>query len=133
MARSGLIGNSFYTLVYACVQEIPRGRVATYGDVAAWLGSPRAARAVGYALAARLPPDMPWHRVINRLGEISIGGELWRPDEQLVRLRGEGIEFNDEGRCELSRFRYVPTSAQLRCWAAKGEKLRALGNLSGGA
>jgi methylated-DNA-protein-cysteine methyltransferase-like protein len=129
MPKSPQKHNSFYTLVYDCVRAIPAGSVATYGDVAAWLAAPRAARAVGYALAAQVPPDVPWQRVINRLGEISVGGALWRPEEQLSRLRREGIKFDQDGRCALSRYKYEPTKAELRRWFRSGEKLRALRDL----
>jgi methylated-DNA-protein-cysteine methyltransferase-like protein len=126
MVASSPKTNSFYTLVYACVRRIPSGHVATYGDIATWLSSPRAARAVGYALAASMPSGVPWHRVINRLGEISMGGQIWRPEEQLARLRQEGVDFDAEGRCLLDRYRFKPTSAQRRRWALQGEQLQAL-------
>jgi methylated-DNA-protein-cysteine methyltransferase-like protein len=129
MARSAQKHSSFCTLVYDCVRAIPAGSVVTYGDVAAWLAAPRAARAVGYALAAQTPPDVPWHRVINRLGEISVGGALWRPEEQLKRLRREGVKFDREGRCALERYKYAPSKVELRRWFREGEKLRAMRDL----
>lgn len=68
------MATNFFALVYQLTKHIPRGRVATYGQIAALLGSPRAARMVGWALHI-LPPDklqtVPWHRVINREGRIS--------------------------------------------------------------
>jgi methylated-DNA-protein-cysteine methyltransferase-like protein len=85
---------SFFESVYALVSRIPRGRVATYGQVAALVGVPRGARAVGWALrgigarAARVP----WHRVVGKGGRISLDG---RPagEVQRRRLRQEGVRF----------------------------------------
>jgi methylated-DNA-protein-cysteine methyltransferase-like protein len=80
--------------------------VATYGQVAAVAGLPRQARLVGYALHA-LPDHsrLPWHRVINAQGRISLGrgipgGEL----SQRFRLEAEGVEFDPSGRIRLDRF-----------------------------
>lgn len=103
---------SFYVAVWAWVRKIPKGRVATYGQIATALGSPRAARAVGYAMFALVesPKDkpVPWHRVINAQGEISIGGAFHRPDLQRKLLENEGVEFDAEGRVPLKRYRYTP-------------------------
>ena len=79
--------------VYAIVQRIPRGRVASYGQIASLVGSPRGAQMVGWALRA-LPPntDIPWQRVINARGEISIENLQWPKDLQARLLRQEGIE-----------------------------------------
>ena len=94
----------FFTRVWALVQRIPRGRVATYGQLAALLGAPRGARAVGWALRA-LPGDLdgqvPWHRVVAAGGRISSrpgpGAELQR------RLLGrEGVRF-ERGAVVLGR------------------------------
>ncbi|NRF70274.1 MGMT family protein [Aquincola sp. S2] len=85
--------------VYAVVQRIPRGRVLTYGQVAAAAGLGAMARQVGYALHA-LPDHspVPWHRVVNARGEISRrsvpGAEL----EQRIRLELEGVKFDARGR-----------------------------------
>jgi methylated-DNA-protein-cysteine methyltransferase-like protein len=92
-----------YARIYAAVRRIPRGRVATYGDVAALAGLPGRARQVGYALHA-LPAGsgVPWHRVINRAGRISLppgAGGL----EQRFRLLAEGVTVDAGGRVALSR------------------------------
>ena len=63
---------SFREAVYEIVGQIPRGRVMTYGDVAAAAGHPYAARQVG-GLAHFGPTELPWHRVVNRLGECARG------------------------------------------------------------
>lgn len=102
----------WYDRVYLWVRRIPSGRVSTYGDVATFLGHPRRARQVGWALAA-LPPDtdVPWQRVINRLGEISLRGEIERPLEQRRRLEEEGVVFDAADRCDLPRLRWHPDGA----------------------
>ena len=88
--------------VYAVVREIPRGKVASYGEVARAAGYPNHARQVGYALSA--PPegsDVPWQRVINARGEVSP-----RPnaEHQRALLEQEGVEFDARGRVDWSRF-----------------------------
>jgi methylated-DNA-protein-cysteine methyltransferase related protein len=84
---------SFRKRVYALVRTIPYGNVAGYGHVAAALGSPRAARQVGFALAA-LPggTDVPWHRVLRSSGHIAQQGDPGRPLLQHGLLESEGIE-----------------------------------------
>ena len=101
---------SFPERVYAVVQTVPEGWVTTYGDVAAALGSPRAARRVGWALAAlRDSPraeSVPWQRVINAQGRISARGDVFRAAEQQSRLEAEGVEFTTDGRCALETIRW---------------------------
>lgn len=101
---------SKYQRIYAIVRQIPAGRVATYGDIAALAGLPGHARMVGYALHA-LPEftDVPWQRIINAKGTISLGraypgGEL----QQRHLLESEGVEFDANGCVALKRFRYRP-------------------------
>ena len=100
---------SFNARVYSMVRRIPYGEVASYGDIAARLGAPRAARGVGYALSA-LPEgsDVPWWRVVNRYGEISIphlGGRLQR-----MLLEQEGVRLGKAGRVDLKRYRWEGAS-----------------------
>jgi methylated-DNA-protein-cysteine methyltransferase-like protein len=95
---------NFYHAVWQIVRLVPRGRVVTYGQIATWLGSPRAARAVGYALLHATDPKLPWHRVINARGQISVGGRLHRPEEQQQRLRRERVRFDAAGRIDLRRY-----------------------------
>ncbi|HVN86674.1 MAG TPA: MGMT family protein [Candidatus Binatia bacterium] len=101
---------AFQRAVYEVVRRIPRGRVVTYGQVAAILGHPRAARAVGTALR-RLPrqlePRVPWQRVINAAGRISLRGDILRPELQRRMLEDEGVAFDRRGVVDLRRFRWV--------------------------
>jgi methylated-DNA-protein-cysteine methyltransferase-like protein len=111
--RSRGSGSSFYDDVYAMVRRIPRGRVATYGHIAALCGKPRAARTVGWALHA-LPEDadVPWQRVINVRGEISIGKVGIPPELQRALLEREGVEFDADGSVDLERWGWLgPTGA----------------------
>lgn len=98
-----LPGASFFERVYALVRRIPRGRVATYGHVAALVGVPRGARAVGWALGGigSRASLVPWHRVVGQGGRISLDG---RPAGivQRRRLRQEGVRFT-KGRVDMQR------------------------------
>ena len=100
---------STYSLIYSVVRRIPRGSVATYGQIATLAGMPGHARQVGYAMHA-LPSHstVPWHRVINARGEISRRrrgtGEL----EQRGLLEREGVRIDWRGRVSLERFCWRP-------------------------
>lgn len=91
--------------VYEVVRLIPEGRIATYGDVAALAGRPGAPRWTGQALAKLNDPAVPWHRVLNAQGRISLDGERGR--EQRRRLLAENVVFT-AGRVNLDRFRWRP-------------------------
>lgn len=96
---------SFGFRVYALVRRVPRGRVVSYGAVAALLGSPRAARGVGTALSGLEPDtDVPWWRVINRNGEISIKGDPILASMQRGLLERERVKFDHRGRVDWERF-----------------------------
>ena len=97
----------FYEQVYELVRQVPPGQVVTYGQVAALLGSPQSARAVGYALRY-LPrgTDVPWQRVINHKGEISPRFPAESPLIQRALLEHEGVVFDDNGRVDLKRYRW---------------------------
>jgi methylated-DNA-protein-cysteine methyltransferase-like protein len=97
--------STFTKRVYRMVRRVPLGRVVSYGGVAALLGQPRAARGVGQALHA-LPDDsdVPWWRVINRNGEISIRGVVHAAQLQRALLESEGVRFSANGRVDWKRF-----------------------------
>ncbi len=91
--------------IYAIVRQIPPGRVATYGQVAARAGNPRWARVVGYALHVNPEPGViPCHRVVNRFGETSKAFAFGGEDVQRRLLEDEGVRFTAEGRVDLKRY-----------------------------
>ena len=92
---------SFNDLVFDIVAKIPYGRVVTYGQIARALESPRSARQVGWAMH-RCPAGMPWHRVINGRGQVSLpdpAGALQR-----ALLQDEGVCFDERGWVSLRRY-----------------------------
>lgn len=98
---------SFFERVYALVKQIPRGKVASYGQIAALLGQPRAARTVGWALNALTPAhagEVPWQRVINSQGRISISRADLSADLQRRLLEDEGVEFDEREHVDMRRF-----------------------------
>ena len=100
-----------YHRIWAVVRRIPRGRVATYGQIAALAGLHRAARLVGYALHASSEETLPWHRVVNARGRLSVA----RKDPasavtQQLRLREEGVTFAG-GLVNLELHRWKPRAA----------------------
>lgn len=103
----------FTTRVYQVVERVPRGRVVSYGAVAAMLGTPRAARGVGWALAA-LPADtrVPWWRVVNRDGAISLRYPAHAAALQRQLLRDEGVAFDADGRIDWSVFGWSPPAGE---------------------
>ena len=86
---------NFYEKVYAVVSQIPIGKVATYGQVAMLCGSPRAARAVGFALHANPQPGIiPCHRIVNREGRLAKSFAFGGIDRQKELLEKEGVTVN---------------------------------------
>jgi methylated-DNA-protein-cysteine methyltransferase-like protein len=95
-----------YDRIYAVVARIPPGRVATYGQVATLAGIPNGARQVGYALAALRPGHrLPWHRVVNARGAISMR-DSGAVAEQRFRLEKEGLQFSVGGTVDLRSCRW---------------------------
>jgi methylated-DNA-protein-cysteine methyltransferase-like protein len=101
---------NFYDQVYAVVRRVPRGKVTSYGRVARMLGRPRAARAVGYALNALKDKEqsdfepVPWQRVINSQGRISINNREHSAQEQATLLREEGIVVSPDLRIDMTTY-----------------------------
>jgi methylated-DNA-protein-cysteine methyltransferase-like protein len=96
-----------YRRIFAMVRRIPKGRVASYGEIATWSGLPRQARLVGYALHASGSDVVPWHRVVNAAGVLSLGkldpsGAL----TQRIRLEAEGVSFDARGRVRMDLHRW---------------------------
>ncbi|MEW5918599.1 MAG: methylated-DNA--[protein]-cysteine S-methyltransferase, partial [Gemmatimonadota bacterium] len=101
---------TLHTRIYAAIRRIPKGRVASYGQIARLAGLPRHARLVGYALH-RLPAGshVPWHRVVNAKGELSLV-RAGRASglEQRIRLEHEGVPVNAAFRVSMPRYGWNP-------------------------
>lgn len=98
---------NFYEQVYTAVRLVPPGKVATYGQIAAVVGSPRAARQVGQAMA-HCPGDVPWQRIINRHGMISIENMSVTKEDQVDLLRRDGVEVDlSDGNYWVNLGRYL--------------------------
>jgi methylated-DNA-protein-cysteine methyltransferase-like protein len=99
-----------YRRIYSVVARIPRGRVATYGQVARLAGLGGHARLVGYALSAlKEGSRLPWHRVVNAKGRISLRGDRSPANVvQRLRLEREAVRFGGSGVISLERFRWRP-------------------------
>ena len=100
--------SGFFQRVYEIVACIPRGKVVTYGQIAAALGDPRQARTAGWALHST-PEwlDIPWHRVVNSSGGISTRHTVGELNIQRKLLEDEGIVFNEDGGLDLERYRWA--------------------------
>lgn len=97
---------SVYEKIYAAVQKIPYGRVATYGQIAEIAGNKRWSRVVGYALHVNPDPaSIPCHRVVNRFGEVSRAFAFGGGNRQVELLQKEGVGFID-GRVDLAKYRW---------------------------
>ena len=110
MTRRGPRGtSSTHDAILAIVRRIPRGRVATYGQIAALAGLARQPRLVGYALHA-LPNSttVPWHRVINARGMVSIRSDGTASLSQRLLLEREGVHFDARGRVPLEHHQWRP-------------------------
>ena len=101
----------FYERVYAIVRQIPKGKVTSYGRIADMLDATGAARQVGYAMSAlknrgdHSPyDDIPWQRVVNRQGRISIKGSEHGRLYQAELLREEGVEVDHELKIDMDKY-----------------------------
>ncbi len=98
--------NSF-TRIYEIVKRIPKGKVATYGQIALMAGNPRWSRVVGYALHVNPQPEqIPCFRVVNRFGEVSSAFAFGGENRQIDLLRQEGVTFIEEGRVDLKKHQW---------------------------
>lgn len=104
---------SAFELIYNVVRQIPKGCVATYGQVAALAGNKRWSRVVGYALHVNPDPDnIPCYRVVNRLGEPSKAFAFGGVNRQIELLEAEGVEFVD-GRVDMERYQWKRVTLEM--------------------
>jgi methylated-DNA-protein-cysteine methyltransferase related protein len=104
-----MTGNAAALRITSLIRKIPRGRVATYGQIAALADRPRNSRQVGSVLKS-LPAGsrVPWHRVVNSQGHISDRNNSSSEGLQRCLLESEGVELNDTGRIDLKVFQWKP-------------------------
>jgi methylated-DNA-protein-cysteine methyltransferase-like protein len=114
-----------YGRIYAVVRRIPRGRVASYGQIARLLGMPGRARQVGYALSALRDDRVPWHRVLNAAGRVSLRAAPGADDLQRRLLEREGVRFDALGRVPLERYGWDPEARGRGTRRASGASARA--------
>jgi methylated-DNA-protein-cysteine methyltransferase-like protein len=98
--------------VYELVRKIPRGRVMTYGQIAAILGEGYTPRTVGYVMHAADSEGVPWQRVINSQGKCSTGRLTIPVNLQQDMLEQEGVVFSDKGKCDLRKYEWWPEGSQ---------------------
>ncbi|OGM11182.1 cysteine methyltransferase [Candidatus Woesebacteria bacterium RBG_16_39_8b] len=94
------MAQDFFRKVYDVVRKIPKGKVATYGQLAEMIGT-RDARKVGFALHANSDPKTPCHRVVNKDGRLAPNFAFDGPREQKRRLEAEGVKFKDDMHVDL--------------------------------
>ncbi|MEA3287158.1 MAG: MGMT family protein [Candidatus Marinimicrobia bacterium] len=99
---------SKWEVIYSVVKQIPFGKVATYGQIATLAGYYRQARQVGYALHAVPSEDIPWHRVINAQGKISLNLEMGGAVQRKL-LENEDVVFSRAGIVVLREYQWQPT------------------------
>ncbi len=98
---------NFFEKVYKVVAQIPKGKVATYGQIALAAGSPKAARQVGYALHVNPEPFViPCHRVLNRFGGLAPAFAFGGQEVQAALLREEGVVVDEDFKVDLSIYQY---------------------------
>ena len=91
--------------IYEQVKRIPKGRVATYGQIALYAGNPRWARVVGYALHVNPDPDsIPCYRVVNREGRVSEAFAFGGENMQILMLRSDGVDVSDDGIVDINKY-----------------------------
>ena len=98
-----------FEIIYSVVRQIPRGRVASYGQVAALAGNPRWSRVVGYALHVNPDPEgIPCYRVVTKSGGLSEAFAFGGINVQRELLERDGVEFTPDGRVVMEKYRWRP-------------------------
>jgi len=102
--------DQFFDRVYEVVDQIPSGKVTTYGHIAEHIGLKSAARTVGWALNGAAGTGLPCHRVVNRYGALSGSRHFGGPNIMEDLLRSEGVTFTEDGCVDLTRHLWIPGS-----------------------
>lgn len=107
---SGKKDESFFELVYEVARQIPKGRVTSYGAIAACLGTRLSARMVGWAMngAGRVKPKVPAHRVVNRIGLLSGKHHFSPPGSMEKALKKEGIKVKNDKIVDFEKYFWDP-------------------------
>ncbi len=117
----------FQEAILRAVRLIPEGRVASYGQIAAYVGIPRAARQVGWAMRSLEDADFPWWRVLNNAGRITIkGNQFATATLQKDLLEAEGIEVGQNFELDMQRYRFRPDAALLAGLQLDPEYIRTI-------
>ncbi|KFD38596.1 MGMT family protein [Schleiferia thermophila] len=104
----------FYEMVWDVVRMIPSGRVTTYGHIAEYLGTKRAARMVGYAMnASHSQPTIPAHRVVNRKGMLTGKHHFGSPDQMKKLLEAEGVQVLNDQVVGFDKLLWIPSKELL--------------------
>lgn len=116
----------FQQAILHIVRIVPPGMVVSYGQVAAYVGTPRAARQVGWAMRSMEgAPDFPWWRVVNNAGKLTIkGAQCTTAQLQKELLGAEGVEINDQLELAIERYRFRPDVNSLQRLALHPEYIR---------
>lgn len=118
--------SDFRSKVIQIVTSIPRGKVVSYGQVAAYCGLPRAAREVGWVMS-ELGEVTPWWRVVNNKGFISIRGNATADKKRQANLLiSEGVTVDEEFRLPIVKFRFRPTRSQLKKFQLEDSYIQSL-------
>lgn len=110
---SGRKDENFFSLVYEVARQIPKGRVTSYGAIAACLGTKSSARMVGWAMngAHRIKPKVPAHRVVNRNGMLSGKHHFETPTQMQELLEKEGIKVKKDTVVDFDKLFWDPSTA----------------------
>lgn len=114
----------FKARVITIIRSVPRGKVVSYGQVALYAGLPRAAREVGWILRGS-KEDMPWWRVINNAGKISIEGN-WQADKRTQKqlLEADGVDVSQDMIVDMEKYRFIADEVQLKKFQLEPEYIQ---------
>jgi methylated-DNA-protein-cysteine methyltransferase-like protein len=120
--------SEFKNAVIYTIQQVPFGQVASYGQIAAYVGVPRAARQVGWILnQSEGKVELPWWRIVNNQGRISINGtDFNSPLLMKQMLEKEGVDVDDDYTFDIEKYRFRPSKDLLRSWQLADEYIDAI-------